>query len=669
MEAILLEILGEINRVGHLDDKALTRIIRAHSKGLGDRDPASRGQYHPKRKLLAYYFRTKESDPKRWASWRIDQATEKHLLRALRVKPRRTASGVATITVITKPWKCSSNCLYCPNDLRMPKSYLSDEPACQRAERNYFDPYLQVASRLRALTQMGHNTDKVELIILGGTWSDYPTGYQIWFVAELFRALNDGDNMHRHVKRRRRFYKNKGLGSTSEELQGFVGEKQREVSLGQLTYNQAIEQLYGNSDVWKAIAFMQAADFDELVKEQGINETARHRVVGLAIETRPDTVTCSSLMLLRRLGCTKVQMGIQSLSPSVLRLNNRNMDVGTIRTSFELLRLFGFKIHAHFMLNLYGSSSEEDKRDYRQFVTEKMYLPDEVKLYPCVLVDGTGLCAHNASTTPPAGTDAVAGATTSMTPPAAWRPYAEEELIDLLVADMLITPPFMRISRMIRDISAHDILAGNKRANLRQLVERRAKERGGSISEIRCREISTSEIDIGHLALETLPYETTVTSEHFLQWVTHEGRIAGFLRLSLPKAECVEAAHAGQQQAYAGSQQQAALPIGLGEAMIREVHVYGKVAELRRPGEGASGEDVAGAHEGAAATEARRPGAGAGGEGAQHLGLGRRLIEAACDIARAQGYAKVNVISSVGTREYYRGLGFRDNGLYQQMVL
>ena len=110
------------------------------------------------------------------------------------MKPRRSASGVATITVITKPWKCGGACIYCPNDLRMPKSYLSDEPACQRAERNYFDPYLQVTSRLRALNQMGHVTDKIELIVLGGTWSDYPRAYQIWFITELFRALNDADD-------------------------------------------------------------------------------------------------------------------------------------------------------------------------------------------------------------------------------------------------------------------------------------------------------------------------------------------------------------------------------------------------------------------------------------------------------------------------------------------
>ena len=124
-------------------------------------------------------------------SWNVDAELDERFVKALQMKPRRTASGVATITVITKPWPCGNNCVYCPDDPHMPKSYLSDEPACQRAERNLFHPYLQVASRLRTLGQMGHATDKVELIVLGGTWLDYPQDYRVWFTCELFRALND----------------------------------------------------------------------------------------------------------------------------------------------------------------------------------------------------------------------------------------------------------------------------------------------------------------------------------------------------------------------------------------------------------------------------------------------------------------------------------------------
>lgn len=600
MEAILLEILNLLKTTNIVDQKQLAHLMRQHNKTL---EPGARP--YSKKRLMGFYFKTKETNLNRWLNWDIDIPTEKRLLQTLQMKPRRTASGVATITVITKPWVCSSNCIYCPNDLRMPKSYLSAEPACQRAERNYFDPYLQVVSRLRALTQMGHVADKIELIILGGTWSDYPETYQTWFMCELFRALNHSDEEREITsKQQRDFYKHQGLDSREEVLAAFVQQAQQQVNEGSLTYNQAVRQLYGNTAAWIAVSAAQTSTFDQLEQQHTLNETAEHRMVGLVVETRPDTITSESLTLLRRFGCTKVQIGIQSLDPAILHANNRNMDVQKIREAFDLLRIFGFKIHTHFMVNLHGATPEDDKRDYARFVTEKSYLPDEVKLYPCSLVNGTKLCDHYA-----AGT---------------WRPYTEEELLDILSTDTLITPPYTRISRMIRDISAQDIVVGNKKSNLRQLVENRIEQAGSAIAEIRYREISTSETDVGNLTLEVLTYETTATQEHFLQWTTPENKIAGFLRLSLP--------HESYLREYAVE-----LPVAAGEAMIREVHVYGKVAKLH------------------------------GGDGsAQHLGLGKRLIAEACAIARESGYAKINVISSVGTREYYRAQGFRDHGLYQQ---
>ncbi|MCL1847097.1 MAG: tRNA uridine(34) 5-carboxymethylaminomethyl modification radical SAM/GNAT enzyme Elp3 [Coriobacteriia bacterium] len=604
MESLLLDILAELRERGALSDARLAQIIRGHNRAIADSK-----KHYAKKKLLPFYLKVRESDPERWAAWDISPTLEEQLLTLLQVKPRRTASGVATISVITKPWSCASDCLYCPNDLRMPKSYLSDEPACQRAERNYFDPYLQVASRLRALTQMGHTTDKIELIILGGTWSDYPQAYQLWFATELFRALNEGGLKEAElgIRARRRFYRDIGLSNRSEELAKSVARLQQEVDNGGLSFNAAVEQLYGRSGPWQSIAQDQVAGFEELDEQHRVNEGARHRVVGLVVETRPDAITCESLTLLRRLGCTKVQMGIQSLDPTILRLNDRGGSVEQVQEAFALLRVFGFKIHVHVMLNLYGSTCVKDKQDYLRLVTEGFYLPDEVKLYPCVLVAGSRLCERYAQ--------------------GAWQPYSEEELLDVLTADTLNTPEYVRISRMIRDISACDIVAGNKKANIRQMVEAQIEEAGQSIVEIRSREISTSGVALERLVLKTLSYETSVTQEYFLQWVTPENGIAGFLRLSLPRMDFV-------------LQHQSTLPVAPHEAMIREVHVYGRVAELHKTV-----------------------------EGAQHLGLGRQLIEAACGIAKDRGCARLNVISSVGTREYYRALGFEDNGLYQQKVL
>lgn len=645
MEKALLDIAEQLKTIEYLDDKALTKVINRNNKRIleeeraraateesrartaataeapADREPAPQtldktgAKINParplsKRHLIAYYLDVKRNDPEHWACWNFTEEQQRRIERTLQMKPRRTASGVATITVLTKPWKCSSDCLYCPNDLRMPKSYLSDEPACQRAERTFFDPYLQVAARLKALTEMGHITDKVELIILGGTWSDYSLAYQIWFVRELFRALNDGSKAQNNIAKRRTQYEHAGISSDVATLKKQVAPLQERIANQELSYNQAFDLHYAISEAWGTVATWQSATWEELETEHRTNETAHHRVVGLVIETRPERITPHHAYTLRRLGCTKVQMGIQSLDERVRKQNNRPTTNAQIQSAFETLRLFGFKTHIHAMVNLLGATPESDKQDYLHLVEGKPFQPDEIKLYPCVLVDGTGLCAHYQDHT--------------------WKPYSEEELIEVLVADTCATPAFTRISRMIRDISAPDIVAGNKKVNLRQLVENRIDTEKLSTKEIRHREVSLADTDPSTLRFEIVSYETTVTTEHFLQWVTPEEKIAGFLRLSLPYQGALSALAAALPES----------PLAEGEAMIREVHVYGRVAKLAKQG-----------------------------AGAQHHGLGTQLVEKACEIASRSGYTHLNVISAIGTRGYYRKLHFYDNGLYQQRRL
>lgn len=611
MEKTLHNILGEIRRTNApLAPDALDRIIRARN-----REVAGPVRYVAKKKLLPFYQEAKEHRPEHWRTWGVSPAEEALLVRTLQVKPRRTASGVATVTVLTKPWPCSSACLYCPNDVRMPKSYLHDEPACQRAERNWFDPYLQVTARLRTLHQMGHVTDKVELIVLGGTWSDYPEAYQIWYMHELFRALNDmgcETAVERESETRRKQYRDAGMACERDDLANWAAEAQARVTAGDASYNETVRNLYAcgtlaDGNGWAAAAQWQTATFSQLEALQRENESAEHRCVGLVVETRPDAVTPNRLATLRRLGCTKLQMGIQSLDERILAANHRGIGVDRMQQAFELARIFGFKTHAHFMTNLLGATPESDAADYRRMVEHPAFKPDEIKLYPCALVDGTGLVAHWRD--------------------GSWRPYTEQELVNLLAEDVLVTPPFTRISRMIRDISAHDIMTGNKKVNLRQLVDLELAKRAQPVQEIRSREIAFGAAANDELSLSEIAYETTNTREVFLQWVAPGNRIAGFLRLSMPNADYV-GAHAAD------------LPIDAGEAMIREVHVYGRVAGLHQ-----------------------------GGENAQHRGLGRMLIERACDIARENGYTAINVISAIGTRGYYRKQGFTDNGLYQQRSL
>ena len=611
MEKTLHNILGEIRRTNApLAPDALDRIIRARN-----REVAGPVRYVAKKKLLPFYQEEKEHRPEHWRTWGVSPAEEALLVRTLQVKPRRTASGVATVTVLTKPWPCSSACLYCPNDVRMPKSYLHDEPACQRAERNWFDPYLQVTARLRTLHQMGHVTDKVELIVLGGTWSDYPEAYQIWYMHELFRALNDmgcETAVERESETRRKQYRDAGIACERDDLANWAAEAQARVTAGDASYNETVRNLYAcgthvDGNGWVAAAQWQTATFPQLEALQRKNESTEHRCVGLVVETRPDAVTPKRFAMLRRLGCTKLQMGIQSLDERILAANHRGIGVDRMQQAFEFARIFGFKTHAHFMTNLLGATPEGDAADYRRMVEHPAFKPDEIKLYPCALVDGTGLVSHWRD--------------------GSWRPYTEQELVNLLAGDVLVTPPFTRISRMIRDISAHDIMTGNKKVNLRQLVDLELAKLAQPVQEIRSREIAFGAAANDELSLSEVAYETTNTHEVFLQWVTPDNRIAGFLRLSMPNADYVNA-HATD------------LPINAGEAMIREVHVYGRVAGLHQ-----------------------------GGENAQHRGLGRMLIERACNIARENGYTAINVISAIGTRGYYRKQGFTDNGLYQQRSL
>ena len=617
MDELILDILKQLRNgsQGALDTHQLEMLINSHNSGIdSSAHSTEREKLIPKRAILPYFLQVKQNNDELWQSWNVTSELEERFIRSVRMKPRRTASGVATITVITRPHTCSSNCIYCPCDLRMPKSYLANEPACQRAELTFFDPYVQVAARLQALHQMGHSTDKVELIVLGGTWSDYPEGYQYWFIKELFRALNDWPNSPSYIQERLDWYTSFGLQNSEEALSSFVAEQQTTVFDDTATYNQAFHKLYDTSQPHQNAWSQMQSTYDELVEKQHVNETAAARVVGLVIETRPDTITSDNLRMFRQIGCTKIQIGIQSTCQEILDANKRQMSAAQIKRAFSLIRLYGFKIHSHLMVNLLGSTPEADKQDFKTFVTDPSFLPDEIKLYPCALVSGTQLVQKYRE--------------------GAWQPYAKDELVDVLVQDVFNTPPYVRISRMIRDISATDILVGNKHTNLRQMVEQElaAKDVASRVQEIRFREINQQQVRAAELTLQDFVYTTAVSDEHFLQWVTADNKIAGFCRLSLPHWDKLIA---GACDVTANE-----LLVQPGQAMIRELHVYGQALSL-----------------------------GSEGMSAQHQGLGQKLLAKASSIAAEAGYTSLNVISSIGTRAYYRAQGFTDAGLYQQKAL
>ncbi len=531
-EQSLIKILRDIEKEKNWDKDSLRSIQKRYPKDkkfMFSKNDLLRGY-----KYLVQKSTLKEND---------------EIIRRIRMKPIRTQSGVAPVTVLTKPWECPGDCIYCPNEPNMPKSYIESEPGAQRAAALNFDPYLQVQRRITALENIGHNTEKVELIVLGGTWSHYTRNYQRWFIKRCFEAMND--------------------------LTQTENQKEKETT------------------------------WEELKEQQKTNETTKHRCVGLSLETRPELITQEEIVRMRKLGCTKIQIGVQTLNDKLLKLNKRGHAVKDTKKAFELLRLSGFKIQAHWMVNLYGATPQKDRKDFKKLWKEN-FQPDELKIYPTAIIENTKLC--------------------ELYKKGKYKPYAEEELIKLVADLKMLVPEFCRITRIIRDIPAQNIVAGNKKSNLRQIIQKYLAKEGKVCKCIRCREIKKQKIAEKDLKLKTIKYKTSVSKEYFLSFVTSENKIAGFLRLSIPK-EKYRRKHFVEELKNS--------------SIIREIHVYGEVVALGKEIEGK----------------------------AQHLGLGKRLIKKAEKIARDHKIDRLNVISAIGTREYYRKQGFNLENLYMGKYL
>ena len=409
-------------------------------------------------------------------------APDPTLLRRLRMKPVRTLSGVTTVTVLTKPYPCPGECIFCPTDVRMPKSYLPDEPGAARALEHDFDPFHQTAARLEALQAIGHPVDKIELLILGGTWSAYPKAYQSDFLQRCLDALN-----------------------------GFPSA--------------------------------------DLAEAQAANVRARHRNVGLVVETRPDWVTAEEVARLRSYGVTKVQLGAQSLNDDILLRNRRGHTVDDLRQALRLLRSAGFKIVLHWMPNLLGADPESDRRDFARLWSDEGLRPDELKIYPCQLLENADL--HQVWLR------------------GAYRPYTTEELIEMLADLKPTVPVYCRVNRVIRDIPSTHVVEGNRRTSLRQDVQQEMRRRGTRCRCIRCREVGQRAVDLADLRLEATPYRAGAAEEWFLALVTSEDRLAAFARLSLPTGT-------------------APLPELAGAALLRELHAVGPSLEIGRGQGGAA---------------------------------------------------------------------------------
>jgi elongator complex protein 3 len=563
-------LLAAIAAAETLDARALDRLVKRH--------PKAGASLFSKSEILAGARAFAPPD------------THAALAERLRMRPVRTLSGVTPVAVLTRPHPCPGTCVFCPSDVRMPKSYLADEPGAQRAEQNAFDPYLQTFNRLEAYRQIGHPVEKVELIVLGGTFSAYPEPYQIWFLERCIAALNDF-GAGRDAR-----------AAAAAAPAGYARLRPLDGRNAGRDYNRAVgghlRALLGSERLHAS----ERAGWDALAAAQRRNERAGCRCVGISVETRPDHVDAAEVLRLRRLGVTKVQLGIQSADDGVLARNRRGHGVAESRAALALLRGAGLKLHGHWMLNLLGATPQSDAKDFAHLFGDPGLRPDELKLYPCLLVASAPLHRHYAD--------------------GSWSPYPDDALADLLAGCLARVPRWCRVTRVVRDFSAGDVLAGTHVANLREVVERRLDARGLTRRDIRSREIRGARIDAQALGLEVSAYASAIGEERFLEWVTPEDRIAGFLRLSLPDRAPTLAELDGA-------------------ALVRELHVYGPSLALRSRAAGTP----------------------------QHAGLGRSLLEHAAATARERGFGSLAVVSAVGTRDYYRARGFRDGELYQHLSL
>ncbi len=456
------------------------------------------------------------------------------LLKLLTTRSVRTLSGVTPFAVMTKPYVCPGLCTFCPLELGMPKSYLSDEPAAARAKQMDFDPKLQIQSRLTQLEETGHDTDKIELIVIGGTFSNYPESYK----REFFKAMIDTIN-----------------GEVSETLES----------------------------------------------AQIKNESATRRIVGISIETRPDWIDEKEVKLLRELGVTKIQVGVQAFDETILKRIKRGHTLDRVGEATRLLKDAGIKVCYHFMPNLPGSNPELDKQMAHLMYEDPRFKPDFVKIYPAQVIAGTEMYNE-------------------------WQrgefvPYSDELLKDVLKDLKKITPPFVRIDRLVRDISKKWVAAGTKATNMRQYIHEEMEKEGWTCKCIRCREVKARDYTtMPHLC--DLFIDTLGGTEHLLTFELDD-KLYSLLRLRLPVSLTPQFDELK------------------GAAIIRELHTYGKTV----------------VHDDKNSTKT------------QHRGLGKLLMAKAEGIAKDAGYKKIAVISSIGTRDYYRKLGYEREGLYMTKKL
>eukprot|EP00547_Thalassionema_nitzschioides_P000743 CAMPEP_0194215590 /NCGR_PEP_ID=MMETSP0156-20130528/17499_1 /TAXON_ID=33649 /ORGANISM="Thalassionema nitzschioides, Strain L26-B" /LENGTH=533 /DNA_ID=CAMNT_0038944143 /DNA_START=75 /DNA_END=1673 /DNA_ORIENTATION=+ len=458
----------------------------------------------------------------------------------LRTKPVRTASGVAVVAVMSKPHRCphialtGNVCVYCPggpdSDFEYStQAYTGYEPTSMRAIRARYDPYSQAKGRVAQLRAIGHTVDKVEYIVMGGTFLSLDKEYKDYFIRNLHDALS---------------------GHTSHSVE-------------------------------EAIAY---------------SEQSTTKCIGITIETRPDYCLKPHLDEMLLYGCTRIEIGVQSVYESVARETNRGHTVASVLHCFQLAKDCGFKVVSHMMPDLPNMGWERDLEGFKEYFENPAFRSDGMKVYPTLVIRGTGLY--------------------ELWKTGRYRNYTPAQLVELTAHILALVPPWTRLYRIQRDIPMPLVSSGVEHGNLRELALAKLADWNTTCLDIRSREVGMKQIHDAvvpeHVELVRRDYVANGGWETFLSYEdVQQDILIGLLRLR----KCSGTAAFREEITSAPS------------SMIRELHVYGT----------------------AVAVHGRDP------TRFQHQGFGILLMEEAERIAREEhGSEKLLVISGVGTRHYYR---------------
>ncbi|EDO39414.1 predicted protein [Nematostella vectensis] len=478
----------------------------------------------------------------------IPHSHRKVLLPKLKAKPVRTASGIAVVAVMCKPHRCphinmtGNICVYCPggpdSDFEYStQSYTGYEPTSMRAIRARYNPYLQTKHRVEQLKQLGHSVDKVEFIVMGGTFMCLDEGYRDFFIRNLHDALS---------------------GHTSNNV-------------------------------------------EEAVK---YSERSKTKCIGITIETRPDYCLKKHLSSMLAYGCTRLEIGVQSVYEDVARDTNRGHTVRAVCESFHQSKDAGFKVVSHMMPDLPNVGLERDIDQFIEFFENPAFRADGLKIYPTLVIRGTGLY--------------------ELWKTGRYKSYPPNTLVDLIARILALVPPWTRVYRVQRDIPMPLVSSGVEHGNLRELALARMKDLG-----TQCRDVRTREVGIQEIHHKVRPFEIEQIRRDYVA----NGGWETFLSYEDPEQDIL----IGLLRLRKCSDQSFRPELKDRCSIVRELHVYGSVVPV----------------------SARDP------SKFQHQGFGMLLMEEAERIAREEhGSIKIAVISGVGTRNYYRKLGYELEGPY-----